>query len=70
MKSHHEMEVEVAKIIKRAKLTWDDDHYRHVRYIQSHNYKQPLTEDEKNILLKYFDLIKFPLRIVFIDFGI
>lgn len=63
----HKMEVEVANIIKRADLVWRDNNYSKTRHIVSRNKEEPLTEEEKTFLVRYFTLIKFPLKIIFWD---
>ena len=59
------LEVKVGNILTRAQVTWIDDKFRKERRIISGNHKKPLTSEEKDILLKYFESIKFPMKIVF-----
>lgn len=59
------LEIQVGKILNRAQVTWVDDNVRNERHMISGNHKAPITYEEKKLLVRYFESIKFPMKIVF-----
>ena len=63
--SHHEMEVEMARILKERNVRWCDDMATGVRRIRTDDIHKPLSDEEKAFIKKYFELMAYPHEIVF-----
>lgn len=63
--NHHEMEVGVARILKQKNVRWCDDPATNARHIHTSDIRKPLSEEDKEYIRKYFELIEYPYKIIF-----
>lgn len=63
--NHHEMEVRVARILKQNDVRWYNDPATKTRHIHTSDIRKSLSEEDKEYIRKYFELIEYPYKIIF-----